>query len=173
MKNLGFIGAQNFSEAHFSRVFRNFQEIKRQMKFRGFEKNEWRLHLWRHSTSPPCRNLVDGLPHDCHTKTIAKRARVGPRTQVHMPIKMLFQRRISSSSVLGSPIIVLDNVLKIWIELIIQRNDNAREKFYRFNAFEKLTFLVEISKISKFFEKITNPSKQALLLYELSEREPG
>ena len=41
-----------------------------------------------------------------------------------------------------------------------------------FSCFEKLTFLVEISKfskipeISKFFEK-------ALLLYELSEREPG
>ena len=22
----------------------------------------------RHSTSPPCGNLVDGLPHDCHTQ---------------------------------------------------------------------------------------------------------
>ena len=32
----------------------------------------------RHSTSPPCGNLVDGLPHDCHTKTIAKLARLGP-----------------------------------------------------------------------------------------------
>ena len=30
-----------------------------------------------HSTSPPCGNLVDGLPHDCHTKTIAKLARLG------------------------------------------------------------------------------------------------
>ena len=36
--------------------------------------------LWmkRHSTSPPCGNLVDGLPHDCHTETIAKPDRVGP-----------------------------------------------------------------------------------------------
>ena len=42
-----------------------------------------------------------------------------------------------------------------------------------FNGFEKLKFLVEISKISKKFEKNTNPSRQALLLYELSEREPG
>ena len=31
-----------------------------------------------HSTSPPCGNLVDGLPRDCHTKTIAKLARLGP-----------------------------------------------------------------------------------------------
>ena len=31
-----------------------------------------------HSTSPPCGNLVDGLPHDCHTKIIAKLARLGP-----------------------------------------------------------------------------------------------
>ena len=32
----------------------------------------------RHSTSPPCGNLVDGLPHDSHTETIAKLARLGP-----------------------------------------------------------------------------------------------
>ena len=32
----------------------------------------------RHSTSPSCGNLVDGLPHDCHTETIAKLARLGP-----------------------------------------------------------------------------------------------
>ena len=32
----------------------------------------------RHSTSPPCGNLVDSLPHDCHTETIAKLARPGP-----------------------------------------------------------------------------------------------
>ena len=31
----------------------------------------------RHSTSPPRGNLVDGLPHDCHMKTIAKPARLG------------------------------------------------------------------------------------------------
>ena len=32
----------------------------------------------RHSTSPPCGNLVDGLPHDCHTETMAKPGRLGP-----------------------------------------------------------------------------------------------
>ena len=32
-----------------------------------------------HSTSPPCGNLVDGLPHDCHnTETVAKLGRLGP-----------------------------------------------------------------------------------------------
>ena len=31
-----------------------------------------------HSTSPPCGNLVDGLPHDYHTETVAKPARLGP-----------------------------------------------------------------------------------------------
>ena len=42
-----------------------------------------------------------------------------------------------------------------------------------FSGFEKLTFLVEISKISNIFEKITNSSRKELLLYELSEWEPG
>ena len=35
--------------------------------------------MMRHSTSPPCGNLVDGLPHDCHnTETVAKPGRLGP-----------------------------------------------------------------------------------------------
>ena len=42
-----------------------------------------------------------------------------------------------------------------------------------FSGFEKLTFLVEISKISKILDKKENISREALLLYELSEREPG
>ena len=33
--------------------------------------------MQRHSTSPSCGNLVDGSPHDCHTETIAKLARLG------------------------------------------------------------------------------------------------
>ena len=39
----------------------------------------------RHSTSPPCGNLVDGLPHDCHTETVAKPARLGPAQNDETP----------------------------------------------------------------------------------------
>ena len=42
-----------------------------------------------------------------------------------------------------------------------------------FSDFPKLIFLVEISKISKILEKMKIPSREALLLYELSAREPG
>ena len=65
-----------------------------------------------------------------NTDTVAKRARVGPRTQMHITVKKLFLIRIASTRRRGSPIIVLDNALKIWTELITQRNDNALEKFY-------------------------------------------
>ena len=41
-----------------------------------------------------------------------------------------------------------------------------------FSGFEKLTFFVEISKISKIFEN-ENILRGALLLYELFKREPG
>ena len=74
---------------------------------------------------------------------------------------------------MGITIIVLDNIVKLWIELIKSRNGNATEKFYGLWTFQKLIFLVEISKISIFFEKMTILSREALLLYELSEREPG
>ena len=77
----------------------------------------------RHSTSPPCGNLVDGLPHDCHTKTIAKRARVEPRTQVHVTMKKLFWNIISSISARLSDMILSDYILKILIELIKSMTD--------------------------------------------------
>ena len=71
-----------------------------------------------HSTSLPCGNLVDGLPHACHTKTIAKRARVRPRTQIVFSMKKLFLIRMSSTSGRRIDMIILDYILKIWIELI-------------------------------------------------------
>ena len=44
-----------------------------------FSKRKDRVYwMKRHSTSPPCGNLVDGLPHDCYTETVAKLARLGP-----------------------------------------------------------------------------------------------
>ena len=52
--------------------------------------------------------------------------------------------------------IVLDILLKIWTELIKYRNDKTVEKFYRLWTFQKLRYLVEISKISNFFEKNVN-----------------
>ena len=42
------------------------------------------------STSYPSGNQVDGSPLVACTKTIAKRARVGPRTPVLLTMKMLF-----------------------------------------------------------------------------------
>ena len=55
---------------------------------------------------------------ESNTKTGAKRARVEPRTQVHVTMKMLFGNIISSISARLSDIIILDDVSKIWIELI-------------------------------------------------------
>ena len=53
--------------------------------------------------------------------------------------------------------IVLDNALKICIELIKLSNDNATKKFYSLWMFRKVEILVEISiflKKSKFEKKI-------------------
>ena len=66
-----------------------------------------------------------------NTKTIAKRARVGPRTQMHVTMKQLFWIVFVSNMCLGITISILDNVLKLWIELIKSRDDNVWRKFYR------------------------------------------
>ena len=55
---------------------------------------------------------------ESNTKTIAKRARVGPRTPVVLTMKKLFWMGISSISARLSDMIISDNVLKIWMELI-------------------------------------------------------
>ena len=55
---------------------------------------------------------------ESNTKTTAKRARVEPRTPVVLPMKIMFMMKILSISCRRSDMIVLDNVLKIWIELI-------------------------------------------------------
>ena len=85
---------------------------------------------------------------ESNTKTIAKRARVGPRTPVVLTMENMFLMEISSISCLGSPIIFLDNVLKIWIELLTLPNDNARERFHGLWWFPKVQFL------GRNFEKI-------------------
>ena len=79
------------------------------------------------STSYPSGNQVDGsplvaieqgvLPSKSNTKTVSNWARVGPRTPVLLTMNILFLISIPSISRLGSPIIVLDYVLKLWIEL--------------------------------------------------------
>ena len=43
--------------------------------------------------------------------------------------------------------IVLDNVLKLWIELRKSKNDNAREKFYRVQCFRKVDIFGRSSEI--------------------------
>ena len=48
--------------------------------------------------------------------------------------------------------IVLDNVLKRWIELIKWRNDNAGEKFYLMRTFSKVRNLAKILKNLKNLE---------------------
>ena len=65
--------------------------------------------MTRHSTSPPCGNLVERLPH-------ALPHDWGPRTQVVLTMKNILFIRISSTSGRRSDMIVLDKVLRIWIE---------------------------------------------------------
>ena len=48
-----------------------------------------------------------------------------------------------------------------------------RKNSIGFRRWEKLGFSMKKMKISKNLEKIEKASREALLLYELSEREPG
>ena len=69
-----------------------FQENIENFLFFEFFKEERQDNqgMKRHSTSPPCGNLVDGLPHDCLRKQWLSPADLGPH-------KMMNQCKISSS----------------------------------------------------------------------------
>ena len=54
-----------------------------------------------------------------NTETVAKRARVEPRTQVHATIKYMFQSMIVSTSGRGSDITVLDDKLMFTSGLLL------------------------------------------------------
>ena len=68
----------------------------------------------------------------------------------------------ASNKCLVITIIILDNVLKLWLELIKHENDNATENFYRVQVFQKLSFLVEFSKISKNLGKFENSHERGV-----------
>ena len=55
-----------------------FRENLDFFEFYYFKKSLGMRGMKRHSTSPPCGNLVDDLPHACHTETVAKPDRLGP-----------------------------------------------------------------------------------------------
>ena len=65
----------------------------------------------------------------------------------------MFLMRISSTSGLGSAIIVVDYVLEIWIEPINRRNDNFDEKFYLMQIIFKSRKMTKISEKIKHFKK--------------------
>ena len=54
------------------------------------------------STSSSGENLVDGLPPSSSMETVAKRAEVGPRTQIISAMKMLFLEILRFESELES-----------------------------------------------------------------------
>ena len=90
-----------------------------------------------------------------------------------LTLEIMFLMKISSLSGRRSDMIVLHNVLKILIELIKWRNNNAREKFYGLVVSKSFVFFCRNFENFEKSRKFENLSGEALLLYEFFEREPG
>ena len=78
--NIEVIKYENDNATTISMIYQNFGKFQKMKNFKIFLKIDIFLNFFceKHSTSPPCGNLVDGLPHDCHTKTVAKPGRLEP-----------------------------------------------------------------------------------------------
>ena len=114
----------------------------------------------RHSTSPSCGNLVDGLPHDCHTETVAKPGRLGP-AQNDEPM----QNFIELSMFWWWPWIkpkekFVERILKINRNMIKCKKDNTRARLMGFQISGKIDKIenykknLDFLKISNFKEPI-------------------
>ena len=82
---------QNIDSMRFQ-IFENFRKLRNLTEIKKFSKFEkiWlerEIYVWMkgHSTSPPCGNLVDDLPHDFHTESVAKPCRLGPAQNGELP----------------------------------------------------------------------------------------
>ena len=98
---------------------------------------------------------------------------MAPRTPVVLTMEVLFLIRISSKSARLGGMLVADNILNIWIELINMKKDNVLEKFYLVHWFSKFDIFGRNSEAFEISGKMTKFSREALLLYELFERGPG
>ena len=67
----------------------------------------------RHSTSPPCGNMVDGLPHDCYRKTIAKPTGLGPTENDELMENFIEITMFCSMTSTNVPGFIVQNILKI------------------------------------------------------------
>ena len=79
--------------SHFLKISKNenIEKNQEKWKFEILKEGEIRSVLdERHSTSPPCGNLVDGLPHDCHSEPRSIGSARHPRTSVNFVIAFLF-----------------------------------------------------------------------------------
>ena len=96
-----------------------------------------------------------------------------PRKQVRGDLTCTFLGIIWSTSARLSDIIILDNILKICLELVKYENDNATEKFYGPSFLKVVIFGQNFENFENILEKIKILMRKAFLLYELFEREPG
>ena len=105
------------------------------------------------STSYPSGNQVDGLPLVASTKTVGKRKSRRPRTQMLLTMTNVFLNNIASRNCLGITINIVDNVLKLCMEVVKPRNDKEISEFYRSRSFHGGDILMKILKKIKIFEK--------------------
>ena len=73
-----------------SEKIEKFKSILKIFIFILFSIFEYLIFYERQSTSPPCGNLVDGLPRDRHTETQSIRRTRHPRTSVNFAIEFVF-----------------------------------------------------------------------------------
>ena len=80
MKNIGSMHLKIFEILKKMRISIKIFIFYENLEFhRNYGKFREKMRIKKgHSTSAPCGNLVDGLPHACHTETIAELARLGP-----------------------------------------------------------------------------------------------
>ena len=147
----------------FSKFSEKFQEMEKSREFQIWIASQAEKHFKRLSEKlsalrVPGGNQVDGLPPARHTKTVAKRGRLGARTQMHLTMKVMFLNVKASQSMLGSLEWSFSYVLRLWMEMVRLQNANTISEFYLLKVFLKKCHFWYFFEKSGFFFKILGMS---------------
>ena len=88
--------------------------------------------MTRHSTSLLCGNLVDGLPHDFLTETVAKPGRLGPAQNDKPMLNFFDLERFCSMTYKKNQRNLVERISKIDMDVIKCKKANARARLIRF-----------------------------------------
>ena len=157
--------------------------------FKFLRRERWGVcEMMRHSTSRPCGNLVDGLPHDCHTEPRSIGWARHPRTSVNFVVAFVF---LINLYVMVTSFVLLTLNISYWSFILcdfqlpssikpllltaafVFQNVENDENFENFRKYQEIHFHFEILNWAHPHERKSTMKFQCWFCSTSFRRKPG